>query len=79
MSAFCRQFAERTGELEVVDGAEEVVVQRHLAAALAVAGDLLLFEVDEDRELLLEDARAYATASSGRTLPSVVTSSTRRS
>src|SRR6185503_15876835 len=45
-------------ELELVDRAEEVLVERLvLGRALDVASLLGLLEVDEDRELLLEDLR----------------------
>src|SRR5262245_43497841 len=42
-------------ELEVVDRTEEVLVQRDLAPFLASRRRRLLFEVDEDPELLLEE------------------------
>src|SRR5262249_11364641 len=44
-------------ELQVLDRPEEVLVDRRLAAGLARRAGRLLLEVDEDAELVLQDAR----------------------
>jgi hypothetical protein len=72
MLAFWRQFAERT-ELELFDGAEEVVVER-LFARLVDARLFLFLEVDEDGELVLEDLRGERDGVHGRDRPFVQTS-----
>ena len=58
MFAFWRQFALRTLSSSSSTRAEEVLVERLvLGAAMAVLRLLGLLEVDEDRELLLQDLR----------------------